>query len=600
MARRGGDNAAPPTDWVTRAADDAVRHAGEGKPVTVSSGISPSGPVHLGNLRELLTVHFVADELRRRGVPVRHLHVWDDYDRLRKVPREVDPSFAEHIGRPLSAVPDPWECHPSWGEHFKEPLRESLHAMGVEMEEISQTERYTSGVYREQVLLAVRHRDDIEQVLARYRTRAVALEEAEEDEVDEESPGAGAGSTVLERFPYKPYCRTCGRDATTVTAYDDETTDLAYTCDRGHAHTVQLATQDEGKLVWKVDWPMRWAFEHVDFEPAGMDHATPGSSFTVGHELVEKIFGMPRPAWFGYGFVGFAGMQKMSGSAGGAPTAADALRVLEAPILRWLYVRRTPKQTFDIDFGPEVVRLYDEWDSLTRKAADPAKRDTQVLAWERASSTASGPLPTRRSCCPSGCSPRSPTSPPGRPSRSAASSGTTSTSSSRGSTGRAPGCSSTSTRPTAPTCARPPTPRRSPRSTTGRREWLRLLRDGLVEPLDLDAVTAAGLRRPQAGARDGARRQADRRGQGRPEGVLRAALPAARRRRARPPAAHAGDGAGCRAGAHAAARRLSCCPEPVEGSRPLSRAARRTPRGSSRAGTSSSGPTPRSRRSRGR
>ena len=177
------------------------------------------------------------------------------------------------------------------------------------------------------------------------------------------------------------------RDTVTITAYDDATTDLTYTCDRGHTHTTNLATQDEGKLVWKVDWPMRWAFEHVDFEPAGMDHATPGSSFTVGHELVEKVFGMERPAWFGYGFVGFAGVQKMSSSAGGAPTAEDALRVLEAPILRWLYVRRNPKQTFDIDFGPEVVRLYDEWDSLTRKAADPEKRDNQVLAWERASST---------------------------------------------------------------------------------------------------------------------------------------------------------------------------------------------------------------------
>ena len=148
--------------------------------------------------------------------------------------------------------------------------------------------------------------------------------------------------------------------------------------------------------MWKADWPMRWAFEHVDFEPAGMDHATPGSSFTVGHELVEKVFGMERPAWFGYGFVGFAGVQKMSSSAGGAPTAEDALRVLEAPILRWLYVRRNPKQTFDIDFGPEVVRLYDEWDSLTRKAADPEKRDNQVLAWERAAATASGPLPAPR------------------------------------------------------------------------------------------------------------------------------------------------------------------------------------------------------------
>ena len=383
---------------MTRAADDAVRHAGEGNPVTVSSGASPSGRVHLGNLREFLTVHFAADELARRGVSVRHLHVWDDYDRFRKVPAGVDPSWSEHIGRPLSKVPDPEGCHVSWAEHFKEPLRDALHAMGVDMEEISQTERYEAGHYKDAVLTAVRQRDAIEAVLARHRTKAVELESADEDEA--------SGSGDLSRFPYKPYCRDCGRDTVTLTAYDDETTDLAYSCDvTGYEGVTNLTTEFEGKLVWKVDWPMRWAFEHVDFEPAGMDHATPGSSFTVGHTLVEDIFGMPRPAWFGYGFVGFAGVQKMSSSAGGAPTAADALKILEAPILRWLYVRRNPKQTFNIDFGAEVVRLYDEWDALGRKATDPAKRDAQVLAYERAISTATaGTLPRPAKVAVSGAS----------------------------------------------------------------------------------------------------------------------------------------------------------------------------------------------------
>ena len=78
---------------MTRAADDAIRHAGEGNPVTVASGRLPvSGPIHLGNLREFLTPHFVAEELRRRGVPVRHLHCWDDYDRFRKVPGRRRPA----------------------------------------------------------------------------------------------------------------------------------------------------------------------------------------------------------------------------------------------------------------------------------------------------------------------------------------------------------------------------------------------------------------------------------------------------------------------------------------------------------------------------
>ena len=59
-----------------------------------------------------------------------------------------------------------------------------------------------------------------------------------------------------------------------------------------------------------------------------------------------------------------------SSSRGSVPTAADALKILEAPILRWLYVRRQPKQAFNVDFGAEVVRLYDEWDALARKAAN--------------------------------------------------------------------------------------------------------------------------------------------------------------------------------------------------------------------------------------
>ena len=90
--------------------------------ITCASGASPSGPVHLGNLREFLTVHFVAEEIKRRGIPARHLHSWDDFDRFRKVPAGIDPSWSEHIGRPLSAVPDPWGCHESWAEHYKEPL----------------------------------------------------------------------------------------------------------------------------------------------------------------------------------------------------------------------------------------------------------------------------------------------------------------------------------------------------------------------------------------------------------------------------------------------------------------------------------------------
>lgn len=405
MARGQRDQQQDPSDWVTRTADLALRHAeqvnGGTLPdlVTCASGISPSGPIHLGNLREFLTVHFVAEEIRRRGINVRHLHSWDDYDRFRKVPAGVDTAWNEHIGRPLSAVPDPTGEFASWAERYKAPLRAALADLGCDMVEVDQTEMYRTGTYREQILTAIRRRGEIETVMSRFRTKKAADPVEDGESTAEEDPALDAGhgaSEDLARFPYKPYCRGCGRDTVTLTSYDDETTDLAYTCDVcGDSFVTNVATQDEGKLVWKVDWPMRWTFEGVHFEPGGVDHATPGSSYTVGKEIVGPIFGGTAPSFVGYSFVGVAGMPKMSSSKGGVPTAAEALRILEAPILRWLYVRRQPKQAFNVDFGQEVLRLYDEWDALTKKAAIPEKRDAAVLAWERASATSSaGTLPT--------------------------------------------------------------------------------------------------------------------------------------------------------------------------------------------------------------
>ncbi|MCW2843123.1 MAG: lysS, partial [Nocardioides sp.] len=260
MARGGqsSQNPGEPHDWVTRAADDAIRHAGpDATLITCASGASPSGPVHLGNLREFLTVHFVAEEIRRRGIAVRHLHSWDDYDRFRKVPAGVDEAWAEHIGRPLSAVPDPWSCHESWAEHFKAPLQAALAEMGVEREEVSQTERYRSGAYRDQILTAVAHRAEIEEVMAQYRTKAAPVVESEEEAAaledsvandEEPEAGAGAGHNEWARFPYKPYCRDCGRDTTIITDYDDATTDQSYNstaCD--NSGETNLPTESEGK-----------------------------------------------------------------------------------------------------------------------------------------------------------------------------------------------------------------------------------------------------------------------------------------------------------------------------------------------------------------
>ncbi|MFJ4920207.1 lysine--tRNA ligase [Streptomyces sp. NPDC088725] len=407
-------------DWVSRFADDVIAESerrAPGKPVVVASGLSPSGPIHLGNLREVMTPHLVADEIRRRGYEVRHLISWDDYDRYRKVPAGVpgtDASWAEHIGKPLTSVPAPaGSAYPNWAEHFKAAMTASLAELGVEYDGISQTEQYTSGVYREQVLHAMKHRAGIDAILDRYRTKDKDKAGAKQgqgqkqgqkkpDEAElEAAEGSGAadeddgGSGSAGYFPYKPYCGGCGKDLTTVTSYDDETTELTYTCTAcGFGETVLLSEFNRGKLVWKVDWPMRWAYEGVIFEPSGVDHSSPGSSFVVGGQIVREIFDGVQPIGPMYAFVGISGMAKMSSSKGGVPTPADALKIMEAPLLRWLYARRRPNQSFKIAFDQEIQRLYDEWDALERKVADGSVLPADAAAYGRATGTAAGALPS--------------------------------------------------------------------------------------------------------------------------------------------------------------------------------------------------------------
>ncbi|MEU8822009.1 lysine--tRNA ligase [Streptomyces sp. NPDC048636] len=400
------------TDWVSRFADEVIAEAerrAPGKPIVCASGLSPSGPIHLGNLREVMTPHLVADEIRRRGYACVHILSWDDYDRYRKVPAGIDPSWSEHIGKPLTSVPaPPGSAHANWAEHFKAPMVEALRQMGIEFHGISQTEQYTSGVYREQILHAMRHRAQIDAVLDRYRTKdkpgaAKGGKKQQQKPVDEAELAAAEGSGAAAEddgsagggsyYPYKPYCSVCARDLTTVTAYDDATTELSYTCVCGHGETVALSEYNGGKLVWKVDWPMRWAYEGVVFEPSGVDHTSPGSSFVVGGQIVREVFGGDQPIGPMYAFVGISGMAKMSSSKGGVPTPADALEIMEAPLLRWLYARRRPNQAFKIAFDQEIQRTYDEWDALERKITEGSAQPADAAAYGRATRTASGPLP---------------------------------------------------------------------------------------------------------------------------------------------------------------------------------------------------------------
>lgn len=261
--------------WIQRAADAAIAHAHRDgiKKIVCASGVSPSGPIHLGNLREVMTAHFVAEEIKSRGLSAVHLHSWDDYDRLRKVPAGLDPALAEHVGKPLATIPDPYGERDSYASHFIAEFSDALARLGVHMHEVRQSENYPRGAYNPAIRAAMDRRGEIFDILAGFQTEGLHDRPVEERRA--------------EYYPFKPYCQTCGKDFTTVTGYDGTT--VSYTCRFGHSGEMTLADDAKisGKLVWKVDWPMRWVHEGVDFEPAGEDHHAPSSSYASGKVLVR-------------------------------------------------------------------------------------------------------------------------------------------------------------------------------------------------------------------------------------------------------------------------------------------------------------------------
>ena len=249
-----------------------------------------------------------------------------------------------------------------------------------------------------------------------------------------------------------------------------------------------------------------------------------------------------------YAFVGIAGMAKMSSSKGGVPIPTDALEVMEAPVLRWLYARRRPNQSFDVAFGPELQRLYDEWDALSRKVADGTAQAGDLAAHLRATSHARpGRCRRRRGRCRSAPSPRSSTSPRATRSRRVRILSELEPDHPVGSTD--------DLRPRLDCAERwmlgyvPAEDRTIVRTEPDaellgsldeqQRESLRLLVDGLDEHWSLDGLThlVYGVPKIQRGIDPGGQGQGPG-AVGRPAGLLRAGLPAARRQGHRPAAAH--------------------------------------------------------------
>ncbi|MCL2472693.1 MAG: lysine--tRNA ligase, partial [Treponema sp.] len=140
------------------------------------------------------------------------------------------------------------------------------------------------------------------------------------------------------------------------------------------------------KLLWRVDWPMRWEYEKVDFEPAGKDHHSQGGSFDTARHVCKDVYNWDAPVTFRYDFIGLKGTPgKMASSKGNVVDLQDVLRVYTPEVTRYLFAGTRPNTEFTISFDLDVIKIYEDYDKTERIAwkLEEAKDEAAYLREKR-------------------------------------------------------------------------------------------------------------------------------------------------------------------------------------------------------------------------
>jgi lysyl-tRNA synthetase class 1 len=243
--------------------------------VRTEMGMAASGFPHIGSLSDAARSFAVTLALREQGFKSELVAFADDKDGLRKVPAGLPKSLEEHLGRPVTDIPDIYGCHKSYGEHMTLLLREALDQCGIEYTFMSGAEAYRKGLFNEEIRTVLMN--------------AKKIGEIAKEEVGQEK--------FLEVLPYFAVCGNCGRIYTTKAIdFLPKEGKVLYSCEGmevkgrwlegcGHKGEVDYRKGD-GKLSWKGEFAVRWKALDIRFEAFGKEVA---DSVRVNDRICREI-----------------------------------------------------------------------------------------------------------------------------------------------------------------------------------------------------------------------------------------------------------------------------------------------------------------------
>ena len=319
--------------------------------VLFETGYGPSGLPHIGTFGEVVRTTMVKRAFEIiSDMPTRLFCVSDDMDGMRKIPDTIPnkEEYKQYMDLPLTAIPDPFGTHESYGHNMNARLNAFLDRFSFKYEFKSATECYKAGLFNETLHKVLDKYEEIMQIML---------------------PTLGEERQKT-YSPFLPVDPDTGRVLqVSITKVDKQNHTITFTNPAGKLITSEV-TDGKCKLQWKPDFGMRWAALDVDFEMYGKDHLVNGPIYS---KICETIGGKAPHQMFYELFLDEKG-EKISKTKGNGLTIDEWLKYApEESLSYFMYLspQRAKKMYFDV-----IPKCVDEYISYLKsyQEQDAGKR----------------------------------------------------------------------------------------------------------------------------------------------------------------------------------------------------------------------------------